>query len=236
MIFESYCRLTFFDQFKNTIIRKESQFFYLLIYLYLYLFDTQQMQSTKNLPLSLTGAGLEYHALADYHRFVTSEGKQSQVPMSVTQVARQKSHKRKLTELRKRWKTLTIEQRKLLAEGDTNEKKLIAFLAVLKTYEIAVRFVEEEVIHAFRNTPHKITYHDFDRYILRLEEEYPDLKNRSEATFNKIRSRIFGMMREVGMFEKKQSFKLHRPYLPVAFKHAVQADEEAKLIWFLHEQ
>jgi len=219
-------------------IKGLTQFSSLQIYSYLYALFTINllMHSTNKISLSLTGAGLEYQALADYHRFVTSEGKQYQVPMSVTQVARQKSHKRKLTELRKRWKTLTIEQRKLLAEGDTNEKKLIAFLAVLKTYEIAVRFVEEEVIHAFRNTPHKITYHDFDRYILRLEEEYPDLKNRSEATFNKIRSRIFGMMREVGMFEKKQSFKLHRPYLPVAFKHAVQADEEAKLIWFLHEQ
>lgn len=195
------------------------------------------MHPTEKISLSLTGAGLEYNALADLQRFFIEEGGEyNTVPHTITHATRKNSHVRKLRELNLRLKSLTGTQKSLLVEGDTTSRKLIAFLSVLKSYRIVSRFIEEEVFTAFRQLPHTISYSDFDSFIFRLEQEFPDLSGKSEATFKKIRSRVFGMMVEIGMLDSSSSKTLQRPFMPQTVKNVITEDADSHINWFLHEK
>ncbi len=165
---------------------------------------------TNKLPYStsFTAVGLEVRQFEQVCRWLDEYGPEADAPLDLTESVRSSTHLRKFREFKKRWEGLTREEKKILYTGDSNEKRGIAFLSMVRCYRLIGRFVIEVLWERLKQMDSTVTYKDYDHYFEKLGKEYPAMLNMAESTYNNSRNRVFRILRDSGLLVGSESFDI----------------------------
>lgn len=115
----------------------------------------------------------------------------------------------------------------LYQEGDVNDKTLILFYAVCKTYQLIPDFIIDTVLKKWYNLDYELSSYDFKSFVYRISENHPELANMSEKNLNNTSGATLKILREVGILKEKNLVK--REYNVQILKEIVENGDS----WFL---
>lgn len=113
--------------------------------------------------------------------------------------------KRKLTELKKRLTALSLEERRLLLQGDLRTQRQLAFIAICRVYGFVRDFTLEVLREKLLIFDFQITEGDYLTFLRRKAELHDKLDRLSEATKKKVRQVLFLMLEEAGLIDNTKS-------------------------------
>lgn len=128
---------------------------------------------------------------------------------SVIPVNSEASKKRLAREVRRRIQSLEnpifIEY---FVSGNNQDKKLILFYALCKTYQLIIDFLLDTVLDKWYNMDFEVTSYDFQLYVYKKIEQHPELEKLSEKQIKKLSSISILALKELGMLQNKKLQKL----------------------------
>ena len=122
------------------------------------------------------------------------------------------------TELRQRLKHLNESQLKLLADGSSNERLAMTWVAVLKRIKLTTELTRDLLLEKLEGSDPVLRRSDMTDFYKSKEKQHPELKALSYSSHKKIQSTLLSMLREVGLLAGKvkttgELGKLQRPNL-----------------------
>ncbi|MEX0980668.1 MAG: BrxA family protein [Bacteroidales bacterium] len=87
----------------------------------------------------------------------------------------------------------------LYRDADENDKTLILFYAVCKTYQLIPDFIIDTVLRKWYNLDHELSSYDFKSFIFRISEQHPELADMSEKNLSNTAAATLKILREVGI-------------------------------------
>lgn len=114
------------------------------------------------------------------------------------------SSKRISTELCIRLKSLDEEERDFYFEADPNDRLVLSWIAVCRTYNFIGTFANTVLLDTFESSRKELTFAHHDFFYEDQIQYYPELANVSEKLRRKRRQVIFRMMEETGFLGKAQ--------------------------------
>ncbi|WP_312608295.1 DUF1819 family protein [Agrobacterium pusense] len=102
-------------------------------------------------------------------------------------------------EVVKRLRKLSTRELELLLDGERLEQAAIVWLAVCRTYGFIREFASELLFERYLSGRLLITHDDFDVFLDRKAEWYPELEKLTSSTSGKLRQVLFRMMREASI-------------------------------------
>ena len=148
------------------------------------------------------------------------------------------SGKRLESELRQRIQGLTNPQLQLLAQGTTDERTAMAWLAVLKRIQIAADLTREVVPGKLSSLDPVLRRSDMAAFYEDRERDHPELSALAPSSQQKVRSALLQMLRDAGLLAGKAGKggtlgTVHRPFLSPGVQEVVAGDDPALLAGFL---
>jgi len=128
-------------------------------------------------------------------------------------------------ELRKRIETLTNEQRELLANGNLNEQRSIAFLAVCKTYGFIRDFVVEVLRDKCSVYDFEISTGDYFTFFHRKSDQHAEMEELSEETEKKIRQVIFKILEQAEIIDSIKYKTIQTQFIEASVLAAIKVDD-----------
>lgn len=158
--------------------------------------------------LSFTAAGLKPELAAVIARThgETSDWKQTRalvLERNAMQNRSLASAKRLETELRQRLQLLNSDQLTLLAEGSSDERLAMAWLAVLKRIQLTVELTRDLLLDKLEGSDQQLRRSDMTCFYEAAEQLHPELHALSVSSQKKVRSTVLSMLREAGLLEGK---------------------------------
>ena len=166
------------------------------------------MTTNKQYDLSYTAGAL----ISDYFDAVMNEIKdfdqfkigEEVIHHSVVAANAESSQKRYTQELNKRIKQLNKPIFDYYFHSDSNNKKVIQFYTVCKTYSIIAEFMIEVVRNKWLNLNFNLEPYDFNNYLSEKLEETNSLDRVTDKTIYKLTQVFFKMLQELGMYKKEK--------------------------------
>lgn len=166
------------------------------------------MESNKQYDLGYTAAPLisDYFdaAMNDIKNFDQFMSGEEVVHYSVVPANAESSQKRYISELNKRIKKLSKLIFDYYFHSDSNNKKVIQFYSVCKTYSIIAEFMIEVVRNKWLNLNFNLEPYDFNNYLSEKLEETNSLDRVTDKTIYKLTQVFFKMLQELGMYKKEK--------------------------------
>lgn len=146
--------------------------------------------------------------------------------------------KRLESELRQRLQRLTAPQLRLLARGTTEDRKAMAWLAVLKRIEIAVELTRTVLQDKLAGLDPVLRRSDMAAFYEACERDHPELADLAPSSQQKVRSALLQMLRDAGLLEGKAGQggtlgSVQRPHLSDQVLELVSSDDPGWLAGFL---
>ena len=142
------------------------------------------------------------------------------------------------TELRQRLQCLTCPQLQLLAQGTSDERNAMAWLAVLKRIEIAADLTSEVLLGKLSSLDPVLRRSDMAAFFEDCERDHPELTALAPSSQQKVRSALLQMLRHAGLLSGKAGKggtlgMVQRPLLSPQAQELVANDDPALLAGFL---
>jgi hypothetical protein len=158
--------------------------------------------------LSFTAAGLKPELAAVMVRIYGETGSWKQtralvLERNALQTRSLSSAKRLETELRQRLQLLNDAQLTLLAEGSSDDRLAMAWLAVLKRIQLTVELTRDLLLNKLEGSDQQLRRSDMTGFYEAAEQLHPELQALSVSSQKKVRSTVLAMLREVGLLEGK---------------------------------
>jgi len=146
--------------------------------------------------------------------------------------------KRLESELRQRLQGLTIPQLQLLAQGTSEERSAMAWLAVLKRIQIAAELSRDVLLEKLRSLDPVLRRSDMAAFYENRERDHPELGALAPSSQQKVRSALLQMLRDAGLLAGKAGKggtlgTVQRPLLSPQVQELVASDDPALLVGFL---
>jgi Ni,Fe-hydrogenase I large subunit len=109
--------------------------------------------------------------------------------------------KRLLLEFEKRISKLTMQQLTLLANGDFETQKQIAYLSVCKTYGFIRDFAVAVLREKYLVFDHQISEGDYISFYRRTNDLHPEMDGFTEQTIKKLRQVTFKILEQAGLID-----------------------------------
>ena len=142
------------------------------------------------------------------------------------------------TELRQRLQCLTGPQLQLLAQGTSDERNAMAWLAVLKRIEIAADLTREVLLGKLSSLDPVLRRSDMAAFYEDCERDHPELTTLAPSSQQKVRSALLQMLRDAGLLSGKAGKggtlgTVQRPLLSPQVQELVTSDDPGLLVGFL---
>lgn len=142
------------------------------------------------------------------------------------------------TELRQRLQCLTASQLQLLAEGTSDERIAMAWLAVLKRIEIAADLTRKVLLGKLSSLDPVLRRSEMAAFYEDCERDHPELAALAPSSQKKVRSALLQMLRDAGLLAGKAGKggtlgTVQRPFLSPQVQEVVACDDPALLAGFL---
>ena len=194
--------------------------------------------------LSFTAAGLRPDLAAVIASIHLDEGgdwsrtKAAVLLRNALQTRSANTGKRLESELRQRLQRLNGPQLKLLARGSSDERRAMAWLAVLKRIEIAADLARQVLQAKLSNQDPELRRSDMAAFYEDCERDHPELAALAPSSQQKIRSALLQMLRDAGLLVGKAGKggtigMVQRPFLSPQVQALVTSDDPALLAGFL---
>jgi hypothetical protein len=149
-----------------------------------------------------------------------------------------KSSKVLETELRQRLQCLTAPQLQLLAQGTSDERSAMAWLAVLKRIQIAADLTRQVLVNKLSSQDPVLRRSDMAAFYEDCERDHPELAALAPSSQQKVRSALLQMLRDAGLLVGKAGQggtlgTVQRPLLSPQVQELVASDDPALLAGFL---
>jgi len=149
-----------------------------------------------------------------------------------------KSSKVLETELRQRLQCLTAPQLQLLAQGTSDERSAMAWLAVLKRIHIAADLTRQVLVSKLSSQDPVLRRSDLAAFYEDCERDHPELAALAPSSQQKVRSALLQMLRDAGLLVGKAGKggtlgRVQRPLLSPQVQELVTSDDPALLAGFL---
>jgi len=184
--------------------------------------------------LSFTAAGLRPDlaaVIAGIHREEAnwSRTKAAVLERNALQVRSASTGKRLECELRQRLERLTPAQLELLAEGHSDERSAMAWLAVLKRIEIARELTEGLLAEKVSGLDPVLRRSDLAAFFEDCERSHPELLTLAPSSRQKVQSTLLQMLKDAGLLAGRASIggllgTVQRPLLSPRVEEAVRSD------------
>lgn len=159
--------------------------------------------STRSLLLKEFDAIID--SVSDFDAFMSGE---ENINLDVIPVNSERSKIIVSTEVIKRVRALSKPVfLELYRDGDENDKTLILFYAVCKTYQIIPDFIIDTVLKKWYNLDYELSTYDFKSFIFRITEQYPELAEMSDKNLSNTSGATLKILREVGLLQGKNLVK-----------------------------
>ena len=148
------------------------------------------------------------------------------------------SAKRLELELRQRLQCLSSPQLQLLAQGTSDERNAMAWLAVLKRIEIAADLTREVLLGKLSSLDPVLRRSDMAAFYEGCERDHPELMALAPSSQQKVRSALLLMLRHAGLLAGKAGKggtlgTVQRPLLTPQVQELLASDDPALLAGFL---
>ena len=158
--------------------------------------------------LSFTAAGLKPELAAVMARIQAETGNWKEtrslvLARNALQTRSLATGKRLETELRQRLQLLNNEQLKLLAEGSSDDRLAMAWLAVLKRIRLTVELTRDLLLNKLEGSDQQLRRSDMTGFYEASEQLHPELRALTVSSQKKVHSTVLAMLREVGLLEGK---------------------------------
>jgi hypothetical protein len=146
--------------------------------------------------------------------------------------------KRLESELRQRLQRLTAPQIQLLAQGTSDERRAMAWLAVLKRLAIAADLTRGVLLNKLSSLDPVLRRSDLAAFYDDCERDHPELVALAPSSQRKVRSALLRMLRDAGLLAGKAGKggtlgMVQRPFLSQQVRELVASDDPALLAGFL---
>jgi|LSQX01.2.fsa_nt_gb hypothetical protein len=145
----------------------------------------------------------------------------------------QKTNKRIAAELVKRYNTLTAAQRKLMIDGDFDEKKQICYLAIAKTYRFIREFIVEIVREKALLYDFQLSDADFSVFINRKTPLHPELEEFTDKTMYKVRQTLFKILADADIIDSTRTKQVKPQWVSSKVQEVIVDDNPEWLKIFL---
>jgi hypothetical protein len=194
--------------------------------------------------LSFTAAGLRPELAAVIATIHLEEDgdwgrtKKAVLERNALQARSASSGKRLESELRQRLQGLTTPQLRLLAQGTSEERGAMAWLAVLKRIQIAADLSRDVLLEKLSNLDPVLRRSDMAAFYEDCERDHPELAALAPSSQRKVRSALLRMLRDAGLLAGKAGKggtlgTVRRPPLSPRVRELVASDDPALLGGFL---
>lgn len=143
---------------------------------------------------------------------------------------REATRRRALFELKLRLKQLSNKEIQFLMGARTENQKLIAFLANVRSYRILREFLEEVVYDKIMVFDNQLSYRDFNNFMYNKTLTYKELESVSEVMIKKIRSFIFKILEQAGLIDSVKSKKIQIPFLDSEMQNLLTKTDQKYLL------
>ena len=148
------------------------------------------------------------------------------------------SGKRLESELRQRLQGLTNSQLQLLARGTSEERRAMAWLAVLKRIQIAAELSRDVLLEKLSSLDPVLRRSDMAAFYEDRERDHPELAALAPSSQQKVRSALLQMLRDAGLLAGKAGESgtlgiVQRPLLSPQVQELVASDDPALLAGLL---
>ena len=148
------------------------------------------------------------------------------------------SGKRLESELRQRLQGLTQPQMQLLARGTSEERRAMAWLAVLKRIQIAAELSRDVLLEKLSSMDPVLRRSDMAAFYEDRERDHPEMAALAPSSQQKVRSALLQMLRDAGLLAGKAGKggslgTVQRPLLSPQVHEVVASDDPALLIGFM---
>ena len=204
----------------------------------------RQAPQAPRYSLSFTAAGLRPElatVIACVHLEVEGDWARTRATVlesNALQARSAKSSKVLETELRQRLQCLTAPQLQLLAQGTSDERSAMAWLAVLKRIQIAADLTREVLLGKLSSLDPVLRRSDMAAFYEDCERDHPELAALAPSSQQKVRSALLQMVRDAGLLAGKAGKggmlgTVQRPPLSPQVQELVTSDDPALLAGFL---
>jgi len=142
------------------------------------------------------------------------------------------------SEMRQRLQCLTGPQLQLLAQGTSDERNAMAWLAVLKRIEIAADLTREVLLGKLSGLDPVLRRSDMASFYESCERDHPELMALAPSSQQKVRSALLQMLRHAGLLAGKAGKggtlgTVQRPFLTPQVQELLASDDPALWAGFL---
>lgn len=146
--------------------------------------------------------------------------------------------KRLESELRQRLQGLTKPQLQLLAQGTSEERTAMAWLAVFKRIQIAADLTREVLLEKLSSLDPVLRRSDLTAFYEACESNHPELKALAPSSQQKVRSALLKMLRDAGLLTGKAGKggtlgSVQRPLVSPQVRELLADDDPGLLAGFL---
>ena len=160
------------------------------------------------------GVAAIYLAQPDKERNWSATRKLAQAE-NVVQARTQSSGARVTSEAVKRLACLDDAELELLLNGTSSERAQLAWVAACRKYAFVGEFATQVLREHFLTLKPKLDYDDYDSFFRSKALWHPELNDLTDATYKKLRSELFRMMKHAELLSDKGDI------LPVVLSPAV---------------
>lgn len=177
------------------------------------------VQMNRSYCLSLTGAGTYKQEMVLLARTYLDKGSWDAVKASVLddnllQLNTVANRKRVGAELIKRLKTLSAEELEYLASCSGDDLSAIVWVAFCRTYPFIREFSSELIVERFAKMKPDVTKEVYQAFVEDKMYEHPELAKLTDASREKVKTRVFGMARDCGLLDRSGTITPIYPSLP----------------------
>ena len=200
-------------------------------------------QGASRYCLSFTAAGLRSDLAGVIAGIYLEEGdwtrtKAAVLERNALQARSTNSGKRLESELRQRLQQLSASQLELLAQGSSDERCAMAWLAALKRIPIAQELTQTLLTDKLDGPDPVLRRSDMAAFFEVCEREHPELGALAPSSSQKVRSALLQMIRDAGLLLGKAGKggtlgTVQRPLLSPQVQELLMKDDPALLSWFL---
>jgi len=135
-------------------------------------------------------------------------------------------------EAMKRLSFLDNDEMMLLIDTDSQTKKYIAFLAIIKTYSLIFEFCVEVLRYKYVSFDNELLDSDWNQFIEAKRVGDEKLSRATENTIKKIKQVIYLMLSDAGLIDSGQVKFIYAPLLSSELKKVIWHDDPRLLAAF----
>lgn len=133
---------------------------------------------------------------------------------TLTGINAETSRKRKIFEIRKRFKAVDEGIWKIFLTATSAEQKVILYYVCLKAYQMLQDFHIEVILEKLKRFDLELTREDYFSFLFNKSDKHPEILEWTDSTQSKMISMAKLMLKEAGILDNK---KLQQVYLPNSF-------------------